>query len=103
MSDEQAQATPVGHEEELIALEAAARDRWGDHWTIRILQFSEGSIHAFAFHSNGRTDEGNLEHERLMPANDDEFVLVRYVFKPEQEIEEEVLHDPRSDTDTEAE
>ena len=103
MSDEQ--ATPVGHEAQLAALEAAARDRWGEHWTIRILQFSEGSIQAFAFHSNGRTDEGHLEHERLVPASDtsdDEFVVVRYVFDPEQELEEEVLYDPRSDTDIEA-
>lgn len=96
-------ATPVGHEDHLAALEDAARERWGEHWTIRIQQFSDGSIRTFAFHSKGRTDEGQLEHERLLPAGDDEFVHVRRVFEPEQQIDEEVLDDPRSGSDPEGE
>ena len=101
MSDEQ--ATPVGHEDELAALEAAARDRWGERWGIRILQFADGSISSYAFHSFGRTDDGHLERERLIPVEgEDEPMIVREIYEPEQEIDSEFIADPRADSDTEA-
>lgn len=96
MSDEQ--ATPVGHEAQLTALETAARDRWGEAWGLRILQFADGSINSYAFHSYGRTDEGYLERERLIPVEgEDEPMVVREVYELEQTVDSELIYDPRGD------
>lgn len=100
MSNEQ--ATPVGHETQLAALEAAARDRWDEQWGICILQFADGSTNLYAFHSHGRTDDGHLERERLIPVEgEDEPMIVREIYESEQEIDSELISNPRTDNDTE--
>lgn len=42
-------------------LEAAARERWGDAWTIRTLRRADGSTESYAFRSRGTVPA--TEHE----------------------------------------
>ncbi|WP_226040828.1 hypothetical protein [Natrinema sp. DC36] len=63
-----------GREEALERLEAAARGRWGDEWSIRATHFSDGTTQAYAYRSRGVVDddrdEKTLEQERLYSDGD---------------------------------
>ncbi|WP_435552741.1 hypothetical protein [Natrinema sp. CGMCC1.2065] len=68
-----------GHQETLERLESAARERWGDEWSIRATHFSDGTTQAHAFRSLGVVDdreEKTLEEERLY-TDGDETVIQR--------------------------
>lgn len=64
---------------DLDQLEAAARERWGERWTIEVRHFADGSTSAHAFRSRGRTDAGHLEKERLFIGDDGEIRADRVV------------------------
>ncbi|WP_395166378.1 hypothetical protein [Natrinema pallidum] len=55
-----------GREETLERLEAAARDRWGDEWTIRAKHFSDGTTQAHAFRSRGVADDDDRDGKTLV-------------------------------------
>lgn len=64
---------------EIERLREAARDRWGDSWTIRQLHFADGSTSEHAFRSRGRTEDGHLEKERLFVGEDGQVFADRIV------------------------
>lgn len=74
-------------EAEIIRLEAAARERWDDAWTIQTLRFANGDAQSFAFRSLGRTEEGYVERERLFPGTDGEIYYDRVLLNPEKVAE----------------
>lgn len=75
---------------EIEQLREAARDRWGDAWTIRQLHFADGSTSAHAFRSRGRTEDGHLEKERLFVGEDGRVYADRVV-EASETVEEEDL------------
>lgn len=91
-------------EEKIKRLKNAARERWGDAWTIHTLRFADGSTKSTAYHSRslvgdpreGR-DETILERDRLVIADDGRLVYEREHVQKERSIdvrERELIHDP---------
>lgn len=64
-------------------LREAARERWGDQWTIEQRIWSDGDSRAYAFRSHGRvTDDGPIRRERMMIAPDDEVIVEEVLVEP---------------------
>lgn len=76
----------------LDRLKAAARDRWGDRWTIRVQHFATGNTKAIAFHSRGTVDRDDvdgkvLDVERLQLDDDGRLGYDRVHVSPQQIID----------------
>lgn len=69
-------------------LEAAARDRWGDGWTIQQLHFADGSSQSFAYRISGQREKSNrVEKDRLFIGADGGVYHDRVVVDQEQVVE----------------
>lgn len=59
---------------DLDHLEALARERWGDEWTMRITRWADGDQQAIVVHSVGVVDDSDdgkiLEKERIQSYRD---------------------------------
>jgi len=82
----------AGSDREL--LEEAARELWGDHWSITERHFADGTTDTYAMHSKGRTDNGNLEQLRLRVDDEGRVGMTRTIFDPRETVEEEVVEHP---------
>lgn len=95
MTDEH---TLDGRTETLDRLEQAARERWGETWSISATHFADGTTQAYAFRSYGRVDGSAdlIERERLWV--DDERAVLQRVYVRDKEVVE--LLDERDITDS---
>lgn len=86
----------LSDEERIDRLEAAARDRWAEHWTIEVLRFATGDRSAHAFRSLGLDDDGRLVRDRLFisPDGTDSYVMREHIDRSVEDIE---VIDPPSD------
>ncbi len=71
----------------VAALEAEARERWGDDWTIETQRFADGTEQSYAYHQVGHAEEGVIERERLFPGSDGEAYHDHIVVETEDVIE----------------
>lgn len=75
-------------------LRTAATDLWGDSWTIRELEYADGSTDLMAYHSQGLVDHGGervLERERLLFDTDGDLVRDRVRLTKQQQVDHELL------------
>lgn len=79
-------------------LEAEARDRWGERWTIQQLHYVDGTTRAHAFRFHGKTEDDLCEEERLFLGTDGNF-YVRHVLVAPESIAE-VLHEDNASEET---
>lgn len=76
-------------------LREAARERWGDGWTIEVRHFADGTTRMHAYSNQGQTADGNTVRERLMPGSDGELHHEKVVVSGGEEIvEQETLESP---------
>ena len=77
---------------EVERLKAAARERWGERWTVRELHFADGDTHACAYQSQGLDDDGNQILLRMSFVDDGSIVVSRVV-RCMEELEEELVEE----------
>lgn len=77
---------------ELEMLEDAARERWGDQWSIEQLHFADGTTSQHAYRLGGLNDAGHLRKERLFVGADGE-VYYDHVLLDKAEIVEVIEQD----------
>lgn len=71
-------------------LREAARERWGENWTIRVTEYADGSTDIMAFSSNGVVEvdgERVIERERLLFDADGEIVHDRVRLTKQRVVE----------------
>lgn len=86
-----AQQVPLDVEERIQKLKTAAKERWGDAWTVEVKHWADGTHQCYAYHMNGRTPEGHREKEQLLFDAEGEIHHERLVQTPEELIEREEL------------
>lgn len=72
-------------------LREAARELWGDQWTLRTLEYADGSEDLVAYRSRGIVKEGVVERERLLFDADDCIVRDRVRLRKREQLESEVI------------
>jgi len=77
----------VDHDAVRAKLEAGARERWGDEWTVETQHFADGTEQSYAYHQRGHADEGIVERERLFPGADGELYHDHIVIDTESVVE----------------
>lgn len=68
-------------------LKTAARERWGDKWTVEVKHWADGTHQFYAYHRAGRTPSGHLREERLMFDGSGTIHHERLLVKKEQVLE----------------
>lgn len=76
-------------------LQAEATERWGDRWTIKINQFSDGDSQCHAMRSRGRNDDGHLVQDRLYLLENGETAVERVTME-RREVDNETIEAPPS-------
>lgn len=71
----------------LETLKAAARDRWGEKWTIRQDHYADGTSRAYAFRVRGSTEEGYGIQGRLFVGADGQVYHDRVTLDYEQVVD----------------
>jgi len=77
----------VDHDAVRAQLEADARERWGDEWTIETQRFADGTEQSYAYHQRGHAEEDVVERERLFPGADGEVYHDHIVVETESVVE----------------
>ena len=90
------QQTPEMDADEKIArLKEAARERWGERWTVEVRYFADGDFSANAVRSRGQTEEGHLKQDVMFITDDGEIVGERIVLERREVSSEKLdLSDP---------
>lgn len=76
-------------------LQAEATERWGDQWTIKINQFSDGDSQSHAMKSHGRDDDGNLVQDRLYLLENGDTAVERVTME-RRELDNKTIEAPAS-------
>lgn len=73
-------------------LKAAARDRWGDEWAVKVTHWADGTHQYVAYHMEGRrTPEGCLTKHQLLFGADGEIHHERLLVEPERLVERDEI------------
>ncbi len=73
-------------------LRAAARERWGDVWTLVTREWADGDAQTVAYTSRGRGEDGEtIVREQLLLDDDGDIVRERVVLRPQRILERERL------------